>query len=441
MFGYKLRAILGTAAAATLLGACGDDATTPGMEASVRGRVEQTSPAPSTSSPASSPQRSIAAAAETVSVVRVEGDGSLSELASADVAADGSFTVDGIPAGRGDLEVVAYAGADAVGSVLIQETSRAGETIVAAPINAETTLEARAYSELRASGSANVEESSELELLIRMNGASAETAASTSSEIEATAAAYDAASATLSALYAAEGTSFGASARAHAAATAAIEFAASRDAGMSAAVANDAFIDGALDAFLDAGVDLEETAVATAAAATTFDAALNGESQFRDDLVVQPLRMNLRARERLAAGATESAEGSVALAIQQVLTSARLELSTGLSLLDLQALLNQQVASVVDAGASACVQLLAGGASSSVQADVRTKAEAAFEAATLATRLEGVITASAAVDASAGYKASVRSAVQAMIDAAGTDADVDVLTTLFIAAAGGASIS
>jgi hypothetical protein len=436
---------IGLLASAALLAGC-EDGTGPGLggSATIDGRVEQTTPptsAPAQTSPSAAPQRASGASAQSVAVVQVESDGRLSELATAQVAADGSFSVEGVPAGRSDLAVVAYAGGEAVGSVLVHEESRARTTIVVEPINAETTLEARAYSEVRASSSGSASTSSELSLLVRADGSAAQTAAGSQSEIDAVASAYSRASATLTAAYSTRGVSMDARARAEIIAGAAADFATMRYNGATLSVAHDAFTEAALEAMVDAGADLEAMVMASAAAGSTFDAALQGTSSIRGTLVVQPVRMNLRARERLAASLEATAEGSVALAIRNVLSDARTSVLLADGLIDLRAVIGATLDAVVDTGADACVELLASGASASVRDEVRIRAETALRTARLGARLESATTAQAAVAAMADYKATVHAAVEAMIEASGTvTASADVLTTAFIAASGGAYI-
>jgi hypothetical protein len=373
-----------------------------------------------------------------VSVVQVRANGTFAELATASVELDGSFQVDSVPAGRSDLAVLAYAGGEVVGGVLIHETSRAGVVIVAAPIDHETTVETEAYARMRAEGDDG--SASELSLLVHVQGAAAERVAASAGEIEAVAAGYVAASTAMTRAYAASGANLDATARAEALAEAAVQFAAERHAGVSASAAHAAFTDAALDAYVAAGAGLEESLVASAAAATTFDATLYGESTARSDVVAQAVRMNLRARERLAAELSTAAEASLGHAIRLVLSEARVALALS-GVLDLRGFVETTADAAVEAAADAAVQVLAGGASAEVRAEVRARAIAALETARLDARLEGVTTAVAAASAVAGYRASVRAAVDAMIAAAGsTSARADVVTDLFVAASGNAYI-
>ena len=436
----RMKSTIGILTALAVLTGCDDGPSEPDMDASVQGQIEETTPPPSEAQQ-SAPQQAPASDAQTVAVVQIQSDGSFTELATADVAAGGSFTVEGVPAGRADLAVVAYADGTAVGSVLIHEESRGGATIVTAPISHETTLEARAYSELRASGGGSASGSAELSLFIHGDDVATETAASSGAEIAAAASAYATARATVTAAYQARGRALDAAARAELMADAAVAFASQRNGGMSVRAAHDLFTEAALDALVEAEADVEATVLASATAATTFDAALDGTSSVRGDLVAQPLLINLKARQRLAARHATSAESSVALAIQGVLADAEANLLLIGGIIDLRAFIEGTLSAVVDVGADECVSLLAANASSSVQAEVRAAAEAGLEAARLDVRLETATTADAAASVLADYRADVRAAVEAMIEASGhTTADADVLTEVFIAASAGAYI-
>jgi hypothetical protein len=335
--------------------------------------------------------------------------------------------------------VVVYEGGQAVGSVLIHERSRGGVTITTAPIDLETTLEARAYSSMRASMTGEAATAAEVSLFIQANDGAAAVATASQAELDAIASAYVTASAAMTAAYQTSGDAFDASVRAELLAEAAAGFASHRNSGMSAWSANRMFAEAALDAFASAGADLEATVLATAAAASTFDARLDGSSSIRGNLGVQPTRFNLLARERLSAQFGSSGQGSVAVAIGDVLADARAGLSLDLGLIDLRAVVDGMVTAMADATADACVNLLAASASTAVQAEVRSRAQQAFDSARLEVRLQTATTAQAAASAMASYRAQVRAAVQAMITASGSStADVEAMTSLFIAAGGGA---
>jgi len=435
----RRKKILGLVVAAAVA-ACDDGVGLTNGTATVRGSVETTSqPAPaSEGTVARSPSPAPGPEPQTVSVVQVTASGRLAELATASVEADGSFQVSGIPAGRSDLAVVAYADGQAVGSALIHETSRAGGVIVVAPIDYETSVEAGAYAQVKASGEAG--SSSELALLVQLRGTSAAAVAASEAEIDAVAAGYVAASSAMTSAYSTVGASLSAATRADVLAQAAIQFAADRHAGASASAAHAAFTEAALAAYTSAGARLEQTVIASAAAASTFDAALFGQTSARTDLVAQAVRLNLEARERLATELTTSAEASLGNAIRAVLAQARLSLALN-GLLDLRALVEATADAAAEAAVEAAVAMVASGASAAVESEVRARAEAAVAAARLEARLQSASTAQAAASAVAGYRAAVRAAVDSMISAAGsTSVRADVVADLFIAAGGSAYI-
>lgn len=438
----RIHVFVGASLCIAALAGCADS-TALDLEGSavVEGRVEETAPQASGAAATSSPQRAPGTRAQSVAVVQMQADGSLLQLATADVRADGSYSVSTVPAGRDDLAVVAYVDGEAAGRVILHERSQAGAVLIAAPITYETTVEGRSYSRLRASGMTQASVGTELELLVHVDGQAAETVATSAAEIDAVTAAYFNAQATLTEMYAAEGIALDARTRAEIIADAAIEYAASRHAGASVETAHEAFSDAAIDLLVDAGANLEATVVATAAAATTFDAALDGTSSMRGRLAVQPARLNVAARERLAASLSSSAEGAVAVAIRNTLAQGYLSLLLSQTLVDLQAALESVLSASADAAVDASVELLAAGASSTVRAEVRARAEETVQAATLHARLAAATTTQAAVQATNGYRAAVRAAVEAMVAAAGaTSVDVDVLVALYIAACGGAYV-
>ena len=83
----------------------------------------------------------------------------------------------------------------------------------------------------------------------------------------------------------------------------------------------------------------EGRATATAAAASTYDAELEATSFARADLVAQPIRLNLIAREHLAAAFSASSASSVALEIMTCLAAVQpMIAASGNTSVDAQAL-------------------------------------------------------------------------------------------------------
>jgi hypothetical protein len=433
-----MRTTLGPIVVTLVVAACGDGTGVGGGSATVQGSVEQTMPS---SSPAavSGPQSAPSSSGRAASVVHIQSDGDFTELATAEVEADGSFEIQGVPPGRTDLAVVAYVDGRAAGSVMLHGKTRSGQVMVAAPINYETTVETQAYTRIRAEGSAG--SANELALLVHMRGAAAEAVATSSAEVEAVADGYVIATSAMTAAYAASGSSFDASARAEALAHAAMQFAIDRHDGLSLEAAHAAFADAALDAYVSAGATLERSVMASAAAASTFDAVLEAQSSERAEVVAQAVRLNLRARERLAAQFSTSSEASLAADIRATLSQARVALGLMAGLVDLHSILEGTAEAATTAVVDGSVELLAGSASTTVRTEVRAKAEAVVEAARLEARLQGAATAQAAAAAVATYRATVRAAVDAMIEASGaTSVDAAAITSLYIAACGGAYI-
>lgn len=441
MFNFKSRLLI-AATGILAIAACDDSPSDPGFDgpndAVVEGRVDETTPEPG---PASSPQRAPGTSAETVSVVHIDASGEYTTLAEAEVQADGSYRVEGVPSGGTDAAVVAYVDGRAAGEVLIHGEIRSGATIRAAPITYETTMESRAYARLVAEGRAHNTSTSEIALLLRAQGPELESTLNSEAEMEAIADASAEAGATMDAVFADAGVSLDASARSTLLVGAAVELAANLLAGLSLQVAHEDYVEAALDAYTSVGADFESLIMATAGAASTFDAQAESRTAIRGRLLTEPVTINLRARERAAASYRTSAEAIVATAVEASLEATRTAVAATTTATELKAELQTRLQATVDAAADAAVEMLAADASLTVQVDVRAAAEAALEEATLNTRLQGAATASAAASAMADYRAAVRSAVQAMVDAAGsTSADVDVITELFIAACGGAHV-
>lgn len=425
------------------MAACDDTPTTPDFDADnsavVEGRVDETTPSQSS---AAGPQKAPGTAAQTVSVVQISSSGEYSELASADVQADGTYRVDSVPAGRTNTAVVAYVDGRAAGEVLIHSEIESQATVRAAPITYETTMQTRAYARVVASGRADQTSSTELALFLHANGSELEALLASDAELDAVADGSAEASATMNEIFADAGVSLDASTRSDLMVDAAVNLAADLLGGLSLEAAHDRYADAAIDAWAGAGARLETIVMATAGAASTLDAAVEGRTTVRGRIITEPVLFNLRARERAAVQHESSAEASLAAAIEASLVDARAGVeATSSTAADVKSELETRLSATIDAASDAAVELLAAGSSTTVRANVRAAAETALTEATLNARLEGAASASAAASAMADYRASVRSAVQAMVDAAGdTSADVDVITELFIAACGGAYI-
>ncbi len=424
------------------MAACDDTPTDPGVNgennAVVEGEVEETTPS---SNPATGPQRAPGTAAQTVSVVQIGASGEYSELASADVQANGTYRIENVPSGRTNTAVVAYVDGRAAGEVLIHGEIRSNATVRPAPITYETTMETRTYARIVASGRTDATSTSELALLLRAQGDEILTALESDAELGAIADGSAEAGATMSNVFADANVSLNASARSSLLVDAAADLVANLLGGVSIEVAHEQYADAAIDAYVNAGARLYTVVMATAAAANNFDAQVNGRSSVRGRVITQPVMFNLIARQRAAAEYSGSAEAMVASAVESSIESGRAGVETATTAAEIKSALEANLAATIDATADAAVELLAANADAFVRANVRAAAEAALDEATLSTRLQSTSTASASSSAMADYRASVRAAVQAMVEAAGnTTADVDVMTDLFIAACGGAYI-
>lgn len=425
--------------------ACSDDGTGPGLDAQaqIQGRVEQTAPE-GAAYPSAAAFRAEAAGdvtAKTVTVAQVNSDGSLSALAQADVAADGSFTVGDVPTGREDLMVVAKSeGGETVGRVMVFGRTEADAVIVTAPINYETSVKALAYARLKARGKASTSSSAEVALLVHPEASAAATIMA-QQEVDAVADGAAVAGDAMTRVYAGFGTALDASARAEATSSAALQFAMARYNGTQADVAYRAYMDAALDAYAASGASLDAVVTATASAASTFDASLNGHTSVRGRLVAEPVRLNLRARQKLAAKFQSGSEASVALAVMNVLAEAETSVRGATTAAEIRTALDASATAAASATVSGVLDFLIPGGSVLLRGQVEAKAQEAVAAARLSARLSASASAEAAAQACADYRASVKAAVQAMLTAAGrTDVDVEAMTSLYVAAHGGAYV-
>ena len=82
--------------------------------------------------------------ADSASVYTIDDDGRLVLAASADVTADGRFSIDLVPVGDGPFIVRLMSGGDVAGEVIVPEDLADGDDVTAAPIDGETSVEAQA---------------------------------------------------------------------------------------------------------------------------------------------------------------------------------------------------------------------------------------------------------------------------------------------------------
>lgn len=426
--------------AAALVAACGspDDTTGPGNgqnDATISGRVEQ--PAASGAAGAAV----VAADASTVAAASVAADGSLTVLAEADVQADGTFRIENVATGRSDLVVLARSEADVeLGRVLIHETTRAGTEIVVAPVNAETSVEGRAWARLRVLGQQDAAENTgELALLVRMDEAVAASVMGSDAQIDAVADAYAGAQAWLDATVSATGSSLDADTRAELTAELAADYALARDAGASIEAAHEAFVIATLDAYAANGADAESLTLLTAAMASG-SAKASGEasSATRLELARQSAVVNLRARERLAASVTGE-PGSSGTATASALASARAQVKAAADLTAVKAALDTAAETSEGAVFDGILEVT-GSLGTVLELQIAAALSAAFVEADLAAKLQAAANAQTGAQVLADHRSDVRAAVDAVVGLVpdGVSIDAEALTELLIAAYGGA---
>lgn len=440
------RSALALAIITTAAAACSKSGTQPSIQnqAAIGGRVAETQPEPSPLPVAGNAAgASAAGTAKTVTVAEVASDGTLKPVATGTVDADGSFVVSGVPAGRSDLVVDAEASdGTGLGRVTAYGQTRIGDTLTVAPIDGETTVRALAWADLKANGKSGSTSPEEMALLIHTNSTAAASILS-GNDVETAADGAAEASDAMSKVFVNAGASLSASARAKLLAKAVLDFQNARGRGVAPDSAHIALVNAALDAYENAGVSAEALVEASAAAASTLDAQVHGSTSasVRGGLDAEAVWMNLMARERLAAKYESGAEDSLALSIMNVLASTEAHIRAASTATDIHAAMVADATAADSAVVGSMVRLLVPNATALLQSQVRADAQAALDSASLTTRLATATNANAAAQAVANYHSAVKAAVEAMLNASGrTDVDANVLTSLYIAARGGAYI-
>lgn len=426
----------------TLVACSGGGSTGPKVsdQAGIQGRVEQTQAQPVSARGQAAGAPSVVKAA-TVTVARIGANGSLAPLASANVNVDGSFLVRNVTPGLDDLVVEAYAAdGTVVGGVMVYGTTAAGTILSTEPITPETTVTTRSYRSLKATGKADLTSRAEVTLLLHVSpGASAAILANDG--VTPTAEGLGAAGDAFTQVFALMGTSLDASARATVLAPAAGDFAQARFSGESSDSAHAELLRTALTAYQDAGLSDETVAEGSATAASLFDARLDGATSARGELVSQAVMMNLAARRALAARFEDGAQSSVAGRIASILAATEASVRGTSTAADLRSALSASAAAADSASIVEMVDFLVPNGTTLQRSQVETAAHAVADAATLGSALSAATTVQEAVQALADYRSSVKTAVQAMLQTAGrTDLDADTMTSLYIAAYGGAYI-
>jgi hypothetical protein len=442
--------------ATLFLAGCSDGNTSldPASDAVLTGRVdgapgEVGSGAQGSSAPGSdAPAAAFTADVRTVTAGYVRGNGTFEVAAEAELEADGSYRIEGVPSGRSDLVVQARsASGAALGSALVWAETRSGAETRVPPINARSTTEARVEARLRASGSLDPATRAELALLLALD-AGADASATSEAELEALAQAFaEARSAFGAHLAAAGGTGPTPAMRASAAADALADFGVALASGASVRAAHRTYAEGLAEAWGDSEARLEALVLATAAASQRMSAAFSASGTVAGTTSVAAARSavhaNLAFRSALATAQPGGALGLRA-AVLAHLSAIRSRVDAAGSLAELRAGLAAERAELEGTVATAVIASL-GGLEVDVLGVIDARVRTAAAQAAFWTRLEGATSVEATVSAVAAYRADLEAAVAAWIEAlpAETAAAVDaaVAFRLFLALGGGASIA
>jgi len=379
---------------------------------------EPVSATPARSPSPSGPAAQAEAAARTVVVGEVTNNGRFVSLAEANVNANGEFRIDSLPSGRSELLIRARNEAEAeIGSVVLHEITVAGAEHRAHPITSRSTVHARVWTEMRASGQGSTPmESAELSLILHFSSEAAARSATSSSSIRAIADAALEAQAALTAVLASEGQARSAAARSELLLDLAVARDRERNLGIDAETAQETFVSAALDAFAADGVSAEALIFAHAAAASAFDAEMaraSGDSDGRLEASRGALLLNLRSRARAAL----EAEGSVlGLRSAAITTVERLEarVRTAQSITELEISLAQERAAIegrVITAVLASLVVSGGGPLLEVESELRS----ALDDATLWADLQGAYNTGARVQAVQAFRARVEAAAANLV--------------------------
>ncbi|NPC45969.1 hypothetical protein HPC50_02650 [Corallococcus exiguus] len=243
------------------------------------------------------------AAATTVRISRVVASGDLTTLAEADVAADGSYTLELDDAGQRLIIEAVSASAATVGSAVLDSTTpQSGQEVrTAPPITSESSLEAEVFVQMVRDGDSPAGVDT-VDLRARLNS---EQAAAVRGQLKATAA--ESVEALSAAVRAAQATRIKAYARAGVTVTQEQLFSASLDASAQ------------LDAALDAGGQ------SAAGAYDTFFAAVRAATPQANDAQDQQAEREASVSYRIAVDARLSSGAGIAVADASVRAAAALE--------------------------------------------------------------------------------------------------------------------
>jgi hypothetical protein len=251
--------------------------------------------------------------AHTVAIGELSAAGSVQTVAEGQVEADGTFRIEGVPVGRTNLVVVARSNADAeVGRVVLHEETAAGTEHRTHPIDANSSLHARVWAQMRASASSGDEmHPAELALFIHADAGAAAEALQSSAAVAAIAQGAVEANKALTGILEAHGHgSLDAEARGALLAEVVAQRDRNRANGANHRDTQRAYASAALNALLDADVEAEALAVASAAAATGLDRAMaEANAAARLHIAREAVLLNLKARARVASDAGDDGLG------------------------------------------------------------------------------------------------------------------------------------
>lgn len=423
---------------------CDSDPAGPGDDddqAVVTGSV-----APASSQQASSAMGTAASAneASTVVIGEVDGSGSFHALASGEVDGSGHFRIEGVPTGRVDLVVSARSeGETEVGRVVLHEETRAGAEHRTHPIDANSTLHARVWTQLRASGGSDDRMSSaELALFVHADGAAAAQTAASEAQVAAFAQGALEAQTAMSGILEARGYgSLDASARADLLQELVVQRDRDRAEGASPGTTQDTYAEAALSAMLDAGADAEALALAYAAAATGLDRAMaEADAEARLDVARQAILLNLAARSEAAAQASGDGLGLQAEVVA-ALGDAEASVRSAASVAELHQGLENARGNMQSRVVARFTSEL-NGVPLELLTHLESELELLLESARLWTSMEGVASAEAMVQAAAQFRGEVEAAVTAFMaelpEDVQADVSAEVLVDLLVALGAGA---
>lgn len=352
----------------------------------------------------------------TAAVSRIQSDGSLDVVAEASVRADGSFRVEAVPAGESGLVVHITENGNSRGQAMVHGKVPVNGTVVASPVDGETTVEARVLAELHASGQAEGSANPALVALAVEPESSQSVRAMLGSSANLRAAARGVAdfASTYSAALQELDVSVKASTRSDARTAAARTFAQARFNGTAEPQAESQLRQDVRARLMDAGVDLQSQVEATSAAGTALArATANASSEVQLAVARGALAINLGAREDRIGELTSTL---------QVDGDTRSEIEAGLQQAS-QAIASAETAAEAEAGVEQALASIEAALESSIAAripgvapvDVSEILSGLPAEATLESRLEASSSASATAQAFVSFFADLRSQVSSQV--------------------------